>query len=237
MSHYTVAVFTKENQSIEELLEPFYEGMEVEPYIYKTKEEVLNEIEKHCIKNEELKEKYSKLSDREKIADWNGWENLDGEDNLLSTYNPNSKWDWYEVGGRWSRLLKTKNGYNVDSCLVKDLDLTLDKEAYEKAIRFWELVVEHQQLRDGEEKPFNLYKEEYYIKRYETKENYAKKMSTLSTYAVLTPDGEWHEPGRMGWWGMSHADHNSEKAWDEGYEKFLQEAAPNWKITIVDCHI
>jgi len=59
----------------------------------------------------------------------------------------------------------------------------------------------------------------------------------FSTYAVLTPDGEWHEPGQMGWWGMSHASQEDEKLWDEAYENFLKEADPNWTITIVDCHI
>lgn len=28
--------------------------------------------------------------------------------NELSTYNPNSKWDWYSVGGRWRNSLLTK---------------------------------------------------------------------------------------------------------------------------------
>jgi len=27
---------------------------------------------------------------------------LDSEGNELSTYNPDSKWDWFRVGGRWS---------------------------------------------------------------------------------------------------------------------------------------
>lgn len=31
----------------------------------------------------------------------------------LSTYNPNSKWDWYVVGGRWAGYFKTKDGAGV----------------------------------------------------------------------------------------------------------------------------
>lgn len=63
---------------------------------------------------------------------------------IYSTYNPNSKWDWYSIGGRWSgRLLKLKNGevglmgeegafgFNgkdgyVDSALVKNIDFDKD---------------------------------------------------------------------------------------------------------------
>ncbi len=33
MSHFSVAVFTDENTTVEDLLEPFYEGIEVEKYI------------------------------------------------------------------------------------------------------------------------------------------------------------------------------------------------------------
>ena len=40
MSHFSVAVFTDENTTVEDLLEPFYESMEVDPYIAMTKEEM-----------------------------------------------------------------------------------------------------------------------------------------------------------------------------------------------------
>jgi hypothetical protein len=64
---------------------------------------------------------------------------LDEEGNVFSTYNPKSKWDWYEVGGRWSDMLKLKDGTTTDSAQVKDLDLTPDPKAYNAAIRFWEV--------------------------------------------------------------------------------------------------
>lgn len=238
MSHYTVAVFTdREGLSLEELLEPYNESLEVKPYIDRTKEEVLEEIDRYCEKDEELKEKYANLSDKEKIESWTGHDLFDRDGNPLSTYNPNSKWDWYVVGGRWSNMLKTKDGEYVDECLVKDLDLTPDKEEYDAAIRFWELIVEEQHLKDSEKKPFNMYKKEYYIERYGTKENYARTQSKFSTYAVVMPDGEWYEPGKMGWFGISGASADSNREWDKNYHKFLEEADPNWIITIVDCHI
>lgn len=37
MSHYAVAVVHRKNQSVEEMLDPFYEGLEVAPYIKYTK--------------------------------------------------------------------------------------------------------------------------------------------------------------------------------------------------------
>ena len=85
--------------------------------------------------------------------------------------------------------------------------------------------------------PFNMYRKEYFINRYETKENYANIQSQLCTYAVLMPNGEWFEPGKMGWWGVSHAEMDAQKEWDENYHKFFEQAEDDWMITIVDCHI
>lgn len=40
---------------------------------------------------------------------------------LMSTYNPNSKWDWYVIGGRWNNILVDKNGNKVNGGLAKSL--------------------------------------------------------------------------------------------------------------------
>jgi hypothetical protein len=41
----------------------------------------------------------------------NAWEKSeDGVWQEWSTYNSDSKWDWYTVGGRWAGLLKLKKG-------------------------------------------------------------------------------------------------------------------------------
>lgn len=58
------------------------------------------------------------------------------------------------------------------------------------------------------------------------------------TYAVVTPDGEWHEPGKMGWWGTSSATPEEMKEFLKNYENdFIKKANPEWRLTIVDCHI
>ena len=50
MSHFSLAVFTDENTSVETLLEPFDEGLEVERYIALTKKDVIRRG-KNFIKN------------------------------------------------------------------------------------------------------------------------------------------------------------------------------------------
>lgn len=36
--------------------------------------------------------------------------------------NPNKKWDWYRLGGRWRGMLLCKNGQEVDQAEVRDVD-------------------------------------------------------------------------------------------------------------------
>lgn len=42
--------------------------------------------------------------------------------------NPNAKWDWYQLGGRWSGFLLHKDGRKVDSAFKKDIDFELMEE-------------------------------------------------------------------------------------------------------------
>ncbi|MDR1410234.1 MAG: hypothetical protein LBJ12_08280 [Oscillospiraceae bacterium] len=84
-----------------------------------------------------------------------------------------------------------------------------------------------------------LYKEEYMRERYPTEEEYFERNTAFNTYAVVTPNGVWHEPGEMGWWGLSSMTAEDEREWDSGYyERFIQPALDhNWYMVIVDCHI
>ena len=43
---------------------------------------------------------------------------IDKDGNILSNYNPKSKWDWYTVGGRWSGgiPMKTNTKLEIKSC-------------------------------------------------------------------------------------------------------------------------
>ena len=54
-----------------------------------------------------------------------------------------------------------------------------------------------------------------------------------SAWAIVTPDGEWHEKGKMGWFGASHGD---DPNWDAmKYE--IASAYPEHYAVCVDCHI
>lgn len=190
-------------------------------------------------------------------------ENICKDGSVRSTYNPDSKWDWYQIGGRWAGLLTVKKGtpheigekswtwdeknpyestgdiIECDSARIKDL-VFLDKEKdAQRARRFWELHVEGAEPQNDEERDmlkWARYKKEYYIETYKDKETYVRCESAFSTYAAITKDGKWHAKGKMGWFGMSSDE--DVVAWHDGYQKLIfDDAEEDDYITIVDCHI
>lgn len=119
--HFNVAVLTEEGQTIMDLLEPYSENKEVEPYVVKLKDDYLKEIEEYCKENEQYRKEIHGLSDLEKIEDWTGYHHFDDEGNPLTTINPIATWDYYEIGGRWEEMLLTKEGKKVNSCMIEEL--------------------------------------------------------------------------------------------------------------------
>lgn len=97
MSHFVGLCF---GEYYECHLERYYKGNDVEEYVDYTKEEAIAEIKK----------------DRPDISDEEAWEyvkeswgyTINEKDELVSTYNPDSKWDWYSIGGRWGGFLPLK---------------------------------------------------------------------------------------------------------------------------------
>ena len=57
-----------------------------------------------------------------------------------------------------------------------------------------------------------------------------------TTWAVLTPDGIWHEPGQMGWFGISSNEMNEDE-WDAKFREYLKTLDKDIILTLVDCHI
>lgn len=238
MSHFAVLVFLDKDQSVDDdsldsILAPYNENLKVEPYVECTKAEAIAKAKEwwhDCYKtDEEYYKHYLEVYE----------EQTDEDGNILTTYNPKSKWDWWVVGGRFSGMLKLKTGKYVDYGLVKDLDFSPDEATYKFRLHFWDVVVDHQPVPEGEEDMyFTLYNEEYYKDYYGTRENYAKICAQFSTYAVVTPDGVWHGKGDMGYWGLSSETPKEAQDWEDNYhERFIQTADPKWTAVIIDCHI
>lgn len=170
--------------------------------------------------------------------------------------NPNAKWDWWEVGGRWRGMLRLhpgKTGYRVpldqwtkdfvypenayDAAFVRDCDFSDNAEGYRMALRRWKVIVEGKVSEN--DAPFQpSVNPAFYLNRYGTKEVYAKAESGFSPYAFLTSDGRWFSQGIMGWFGCDNAAAESLKRYQADFERYLKQAMEqNLRITIVDCHI
>ena len=116
MSHYCVGVIVEDidnfKTEIEKILAPYNENLEVKPYIYKTKTQIIKEAKqyvsmikqtikenpKYQIENTYRKKILAAITDEDfyqAMRDEDG--EYDEEGNQLTTYNPNSKWDWYQI--------------------------------------------------------------------------------------------------------------------------------------------
>lgn len=170
-------------------------------------------------------------------------EELSAEGGIMSTYNPKSKWDWYTVGGRWQGMLILKPDKTGIRCSVSlDTPMTEGYDgAYVSDIDFdamrQKCRLSMQSYADARKN--SLYSEEYFLKLYPSEDEYIRHLTSFSTYAVVTPDGTWHAPGDMGWWGFSSEGGEQKREWSQNYhERFMMPAAENgWYLTVVDCHI
>lgn len=157
MSHFIGLCF---GYDWENQLDYYYEGRDVEPYIKYTKQEAI-EREKQIQKSnyeyaiKAIKEDFiipETLTYLNKIiakgmyiSDAEAWEEakrlgylIDQDENLLSSYNPDSKWDWYSIGGRWDGFLVLKERdeegdiIETNEALVNEVD--------------WDYMLEHKFL-------------------------------------------------------------------------------------------
>ena len=229
MSHYTVAVFHKKNQRIEELLAPYEECIAIDPNDKLSKQiaaKFARRIYPDC----------EKLSDKECLEKLTK-EHKPDKDGFIYIPNGEGKWDWWSIGGRWHSSLVLKDfTKKADSALVKNIDFSMKQSDYDDALELWDIVVDGKKSDKFITGPTD--KKDKWVKTYGTRETFARINASFHTYAVITPDGEWHAQGEMGWFGISSATTDEERDWREHYkERFLDTADPNWILTIVDCHI
>lgn len=106
MSHFTVLVI---GENVENQLQPYHEyectGIEDEYVKFVPAEETLEELQKDY---EEKKETYDYTSFENCMKDYYGYIEENGQWGRYT--NPNAKWDWWSVGGRWTGFFKLKEG-------------------------------------------------------------------------------------------------------------------------------
>lgn len=138
------------------------------------------------------------------------------------------RWDWYVIGGARFAQIPLKDGSSASQAPMSCVDLTPSEEERQKALRQWDSLYE----RGGDEavKP--------YVDRYGTREHFAEVQARFFPFAFVDADGDWHEEGTMGWFGLSSTTSKSLEAYQAELEEYLKIAqAENLWVTLCDCHI
>lgn len=227
-----------------------------------------------------------------------------------STYNPDSKWDWYQVGGRWSGYFPVKQPLDMDraSELIQgrpswtnegkpreawtvdggpvsllDLELLRDRKGVEAAERYdaykalvaglpealpfrifaedatgeselttnraektavWdrarEAYASQPRVRAARESEQFKWDFECLINEFEVgREFYIEtaRNAAVPGYALVTPEGEWVAPGKMGWFGMSSDSAEDMAMFKAKCNAYIEALDPDTLLIAVDCHI
>lgn len=293
MSHFAVLVI---GDNIEKQLEKFDENIEMKPYVKYTKEQAIEKERKEILEYKEryydkymadpeayaadctnenhlkyLRDEFPKkleFTDEELYQEAIEYEDdLGPNGEIMSTYNPDSKWDWYQIGGRYAGRLILKEGIEkeanpefswgwdakameevlkeprVDTALMGQMDWSKMhnvQSRYDAAIRFWEMKVEGAEPKTDQEKEelkWDWYKTEFYTERYKDKETYAKSRASFTMWAIVK-DGVWYEKGHMGMFAMSSESDDEALDWELNmYDRFIKDLPEDTRLTVVDCHI
>lgn len=172
--------------------------------------------------------------------------------------NKDGKWDWFLLGGRWTGMLKLKEGTTgivgkpglqteeapagyVDSAKKCDIDFEgMSKENIERHTKFYdEFLIRYEE--DKECKKFSP-QFEYGVKGKkedgifipESKEEYVNRHSNFVTFAVIK-DGKWYQRGEMGWFGIA-LNEKPDEVWDKEFSKLINDLPEETILSVYDCH-
>ena len=208
MTHFTVGIIIPQ-ETLPEIqtfiyrqMEPYDESITVDPYVCYSLDLAQTEIERDLRRMERIVQRQDPNYDLNKCreslarlrlttpedryreyAQFHEHFNAQGEP--LTTYNPDSKWDWWVVGGRW-------NGW-----------ITGNKCASPESVED------------------NLAPVEQAIQR------------GVIPHAIITPDGQWHEHGKLGWWAILLTENED---WNAQAREILS-GYPGHHLLIIDAHI
>lgn len=176
MSHFCGIVFGHEND-LDSVLAPFDENKQVEEYVSMTAEAALKwarkraaDIKERCVSEgrySETLKKYNNFESEEDLKNYikGYWETLDEEGNVLSTYNPDSEWDWWVIGGRWSNEVLhqgelLENRATIQECTQIDTPfcfIDLDGNWHKSATMGWWGITSDEKEEDEWENEFREY--------------------------------------------------------------------------------
>lgn len=182
---------------------------------------------------------------------------------VLRRTNPNAKWDWWVVGGRWDGFFLLKDGKNASEARKGDIDFEAMREkAAQEAGEFYDKVhglagarwTSFKEILEAQDNDADKARELYHAQEPVMKirkevfvwdldrllvdrEDYVTtaRNGACATYAVLK-DGQWYAHGEMGWFGMSDDTLTAEE-WNQKFSELIDGLDDDIQLTVVDCHI
>jgi hypothetical protein len=263
MSHFPVLVALKENEvgSLDKALQPFHEyectGINDEYVVFVDEHD---DVKKEWEENKDgEQDEYDCIESYAK--EYHGYEVEGGR--IGRRTNPNRQWDWWVVGGRWSKFLKLSSGVYDDSSVKSGVDFNGKKEdAKDSAAKTYDEVMlvtggqswvswdrAREEVKDiGAAR--DLYNGQQVIKDLRTKfdnpftkldeflsdrQSYieSKGMESIATFATLI-GGVWEERGDMGWFGCVG---DEKEDWPTKFQSILDSIPEDHYLVVVDCHI
>lgn len=188
----------------------------------------------------------------------------DGSVRVIDRTNPNKKWDYYTLGGRYSGLLLLKSGGRADAARKRDIEFTWMQTTGERAARerfslyelatrglephkSWPTIRDETEGIDNAHKAYHAQPAIKALRELEAtkwfdaddflvgREAYVRDAGRRAMATfAFVRDGKWHEEGNMGWWACVS---NENPDWLEEFESMLAEVGDDELIQIFDCHI
>jgi hypothetical protein len=213
----------------------------------------------------------------------------------LTTRNPEAKWDYWRIGGRWRGYFHVAQrgpgvvysdrswdspaeDFSPDRCdggrkrqlnfesmradaAVKAnerYDRWEEISAYTPPARAWADVVSEVEVGTLTiEQARNLYHNQPRIRAAKStkldhgwgecvvseflpgRDEYIAeaRLGAVPGYALVTLEGQWLAPGRMGWFGMSSDESGDRNAYRIAANRYLEDLAPDRIVVVLDCHI
>lgn len=227
MSHFRVAVFSDKPDDFDILLAPYNEADEEYFSFVPLSEEKLAWLR-------DFHKKHYPNDSFEEFLTSEGYINSEEDGSIGFMANPDGKWDWYTLGGgdwQFDKLPNAgddgrKNDYRYTE---RDYSERMSKKTYARMVTI---------VKNGEDPFGTISKEEAerFLEDYPDEELYLLTRKWNYPYAFITPDGEWHCPGTVGWFAVSDDTPESLRKYINEWAAYVTSDA-NPFVCFVDCHI
>ena len=243
----------KVESEIARLLHPYCESTEVEPYLSKSKEEVIIDMGDYYKDNKDTP--WPSL-----MKQWNGCE-VDKDGNAMSTFNPNSFYDWFQVGGRWDGELGGTNIVKAEDIfpsikkqitelklmnkardiIAKELDPTIKANGLFGSYGFADIfrkffgVEENSGLTKKEHKLYDDILKKLSEQTKQIRMWNGKEFKVYGT--IVESDGTLHKGMDWGWFGCSDQIVTDDEWFDEYLDVLERAAQRGDKVVVVDFHV